>query len=162
MFHFYIHNVSADVILVELRNLHETSEPRPLFNPQRSLALNLLTITGYKCWVFSYCYFSVVRIKLTIFWWLSFRSLGNRRLKPLRHVSNSTAQTELLGLVNLMFLHHYKLRLLRKEGGSGFNNIEDSIDASIRRLEDNIRECRERLITTITNNTRINRRREHG
>ena len=41
-------------------------KPRPSFNPQWLLALILLTITGYKCYVFLYCYSPAVRIKPAI------------------------------------------------------------------------------------------------
>ena len=41
----------------------------------------------------------------------------------------------------------------KKKGGGGLARIEDSINASIQRLEDYIRKCRRRLITATTNNT---------
>ena len=41
----------------------------------------------------------------------------------------------------------------RKEGRRGLANIEDSVDASIQRLEDYIQKRGERLISTIRNNT---------
>ena len=49
----------------------------------------------------------------------------------------------------------------RKEGGRGLVDNEDSVDASIQRLKDNIEECREIMITATRNNTdnkRANRR----
>ena len=45
-----------------------------------------------------------------------------------------------------------KLYVSRK-GGRGFVSIQDSIDASIQQLEENIEKNRERLITTTRNNT---------
>ena len=39
----------------------------------------------------------------------------------------------------------------RKEGGRGLASIEDSVDALIQRLKDNIEKCRGRLITTTRN-----------
>ena len=54
-------------------------------------------------------------------------------------------------------LHHRddleSLYVSRKEGGSELASIEDSIDASIRRLEDYIQKRGGRLITSISNNT---------
>ena len=47
-----------------------------------------------------------------------------------------------------------------RKGGRRLANIEGSVDTSIRRLEDNIKKSKERLITAArnnTNNTRINR-----
>ena len=41
----------------------------------------------------------------------------------------------------------------RKEGGRGLTSIEDSVDASIQRLEDYIEKRRGRLIRAIRNNT---------
>ena len=41
----------------------------------------------------------------------------------------------------------------RKEGGRGLAYIEDSIDASIQWLEDDIEKCGGRLITATRNNT---------
>ena len=46
-----------------------------------------------------------------------------------------------------------RLYVPRKEGGRGFVSIEDSDDASIQRLEDNIQNCGGRLITATINNT---------
>ncbi len=48
----------------------------------------------------------------------------------------------------------------RKEGGRRLASIEDSVDTSIRRLEDNRKKSKEKLITATksnTINTRINR-----
>ena len=48
----------------------------------------------------------------------------------------------------------------REEGGRGLTSIQDSVDASIKRLEDYIKKRRRRLITYTRNNTentRINR-----
>ena len=48
----------------------------------------------------------------------------------------------------------------RKEGRTGLASFEDSVDTPIGRLKDNIKKTKERLITTIRNNTynsRINR-----
>ena len=48
----------------------------------------------------------------------------------------------------------------RKEGGRGLLGIEDSVDASIQRLEDNVEKCRGRMITanrSNTDDTRISR-----
>ena len=47
-----------------------------------------------------------------------------------------------------------------EEGGRGLTSIEDSVDASIQRLEDNIENYGARLITATrnnNNNTRINK-----
>ena len=47
-----------------------------------------------------------------------------------------------------------------KKGGRGFASIEDSVDASIQQLQDNIQKCGGRLITITENNinnTRTNR-----
>ena len=46
-----------------------------------------------------------------------------------------------------------RLYVPRKEGGRGLANIEDSVDASIQRLEDNIQKRGGRLITATRNNT---------
>ena len=45
-----------------------------------------------------------------------------------------------------------RLYVSRKEGGRGLASIEDSIDASIQRLEDYIEKHEGGLITTIRNN----------
>ena len=46
-----------------------------------------------------------------------------------------------------------RLYVLRKEGGRGLPNIEDSVDTSIQRLEDYIEKHEIGLITAIRNNT---------
>ena len=46
-----------------------------------------------------------------------------------------------------------RLYVLRKEGGIGFTSFEDSVDASILRLEDYIEKRRGGLITATRNNT---------
>ena len=46
-----------------------------------------------------------------------------------------------------------RLYLLTKEGGRGLASIEDSVDASIQRLEDNIEKYEGGLITAIKNDT---------
>ena len=46
-----------------------------------------------------------------------------------------------------------KLYVSRKEGGRGLASIEDSLDASIQRLEDYIEKHERGLITAIKNNT---------
>ena len=46
-----------------------------------------------------------------------------------------------------------RLYVSRKEGGSGLANIEDSVDASIQRLEDYIEKHERELITAIRNDT---------
>ena len=46
-----------------------------------------------------------------------------------------------------------RLYVSRKEGGSVLASIEDSVDASIQRLEDYMEKCRGRLITATRNNT---------
>ena len=46
-----------------------------------------------------------------------------------------------------------RLYVSRKEGGKGLASIEDSIDASIQRLEDYMEEHERGLITTIRNDT---------
>ena len=46
-----------------------------------------------------------------------------------------------------------RLHISRKEGEKGLASIEDSIDASIQRLEDYIEKRGERLITANRNNT---------
>ena len=46
-----------------------------------------------------------------------------------------------------------RLYVSRKEGGRGLTSIEDSVDASIQRLEDYIKKRRGRLITATKNNT---------
>ena len=54
------------------------------------------------------------------------------------------------------------LYVSRKEEGRGLASIEDSIDASIRRLEDNIKKSKEKLITATRNssgNIKLNRTR---
>ena len=40
-----------------------------------------------------------------------------------------------------------------RKGGRRPTSIEDSVDASIQRLEDNVEKCRERLITATGSNT---------
>ena len=53
-----------------------------------------------------------------------------------------------------------RLYVSKKEGGRGHVTMEDSVDASIPRLEDNIENHGRRLITTTRNNadnTRTNR-----
>ena len=50
-----------------------------------------------------------------------------------------------------------RLRVTRKEGGRGLACIQDSVDASIQRLEDYIKMRGERLIT-VTKITRKNRK----
>ena len=45
------------------------------------------------------------------------------------------------------------LYVSRKDGGRGFASIEDSVDASIQRLEDYIEKHERGLITAIRNNT---------
>ena len=47
----------------------------------------------------------------------------------------------------------HRLYVLRKEGGSGFASIEDSVVASINRLEDNIEMYGGRVITAPRHNT---------
>ena len=50
--------------------------------------------------------------------------------------------------------------VLRKEGGRGLGRIEESIDASIQRLEDYIKKSKKRLIIATrnrTDNIKINR-----
>ena len=46
-----------------------------------------------------------------------------------------------------------RLYMSREEGGRELVNIEDSVDASIQRLEDFVENCRETLITATRNNT---------
>ena len=46
-----------------------------------------------------------------------------------------------------------RLYASRKEGGRGFASIEDSVDASIQRLEDYIEKHEEELITATRNDT---------
>ena len=46
-----------------------------------------------------------------------------------------------------------RLYVSRKEGGRGLANIEDSVDASIQRLEDNIEKHERGLIAAIRNKT---------
>ena len=46
-----------------------------------------------------------------------------------------------------------RLYVSRKEGGRGLASIEDTVDASIQRLEDNIQIHDGGFITTIRNNT---------
>ena len=46
-----------------------------------------------------------------------------------------------------------RLYVSRKEGGRGLANIEDTVDASIQRLEDYIEKHERGLITTIRNDT---------
>ena len=46
-----------------------------------------------------------------------------------------------------------RLYVSRKEGGRGLTSIEDSVDASIQRLEDYIEKHEQGLITTIKNDT---------
>ena len=48
-----------------------------------------------------------------------------------------------------------RLYVSRKEGGRGLGNIEDSVDASIQRLEDYIEKHERGLITAIRNDTDI-------
>ena len=45
----------------------------------------------------------------------------------------------------------YRLYVSRKEGRKGLASIEDCIDAAIQRLKDNIKKCKERLITAANN-----------
>ena len=47
-----------------------------------------------------------------------------------------------------------RLYVSRKEGGKGLASIEDSVDASIQRLENYIGKHEEGLFTAIRNNTR--------
>ena len=46
-----------------------------------------------------------------------------------------------------------RLYVSRKEGGRGLASIEDTVDASIQRLEDNIEKHERELMTTIRNDT---------
>ena len=46
-----------------------------------------------------------------------------------------------------------RLYVSRKEGGRGLASIENSVDASIQRLEDYIEKHERRLITAIKNNS---------
>ena len=46
-----------------------------------------------------------------------------------------------------------RLYVARKEGGRGLASIEDTVDASIQRLEDYIEKHEQGLITTIRNDT---------
>ena len=46
---------------------------------------------------------------------------------------------------------------MSRKGGRGFASTDDSIDASIQRLEDNIEKHREKLITATRNNTKDTR-----
>ena len=46
-----------------------------------------------------------------------------------------------------------RLYVSRKEGGRGLVSIEDTVDASIQRLEDNIEKHERGLITAIRNDT---------
>ena len=46
-----------------------------------------------------------------------------------------------------------RLYVSRKEGGRGLASIEDTVDASIQRLEDYIEKHKRGLITTIRNDT---------
>ena len=46
-----------------------------------------------------------------------------------------------------------RLYISRRERGRGLANIEDSVDASIQRLEDDIQKHGERLIAASRNNT---------
>ena len=46
-----------------------------------------------------------------------------------------------------------RLYVSRKEGGRGLASIEDSVDTSIQRLENNIEKHEGRLITAIRNDT---------
>ena len=46
-----------------------------------------------------------------------------------------------------------RLYASRKEGGTGLASIEDSVDASIQRLEDNIEKHERGLIAAIRNDT---------
>ena len=46
-----------------------------------------------------------------------------------------------------------RLYVFKKEGGRGLASIEDSVDASIQQLEDNIEKHERRLITAIRNDT---------
>ena len=46
-----------------------------------------------------------------------------------------------------------RLYVSRKEGGRGLANIEDTVDASIQRLEDYIEKHERGLITVIRNDT---------
>ena len=46
-----------------------------------------------------------------------------------------------------------RLNVSRKEGGRGLASIEDSVDASVQRLEDYIEKHEGGLITPINNNT---------
>ena len=52
-------------------------EPRPLFNPRGSLVLIPLTITGYKCKVFLYCYSPAFSIEHATSRWLSHPELSS-------------------------------------------------------------------------------------
>ena len=79
----YIHNVLTDVssgllqmFLVKLGSLHRTSN-HILYLIHEG---HLLTITGYKCNVFLYCYLLAVRIEPATSRWLSLWSLGNQWL----------------------------------------------------------------------------------
>ena len=46
-----------------------------------------------------------------------------------------------------------RLYVSRKEGRRGLTSFEDSVDASIQQLEDNLEKCGERLITATKNKT---------
>ena len=47
----------------------------------------------------------------------------------------------------------YRIYVSRKEGGKGLANIEDSVDASIRGVEDYIKKSKERLMTVASKTT---------
>ena len=48
-----------------------------------------------------------------------------------------------------------RLYMSRKEGGRVLTSIEDSVDASIKQLEDYIEKPRKRVITATRNNTEV-------
>ena len=56
-------------------------------------------------------------------------------------------------------LHHRddidRLYVSRKEGGRELTNIDDSVDTSIKRFEDNMKNNKESLITESTQTTQI-------
>ena len=58
---YYFHNVSADVSSDRLQVF--PIEPRSLFNLWGLIALISLTISGYMCYVFLYCYSPSFRIE---------------------------------------------------------------------------------------------------
>ena len=69
--HFGRYGLQPSSGVCQTREPSRNFELRPLLKPRGSPVLIPLAITGYKCWVFLYCYLPVVRIEPATSRWLS-------------------------------------------------------------------------------------------